>query len=90
MTSLLTRLTDKIGKFHWSDDCEKSFEELIIRLTTTSVLTLPEGSYGYVTYCDATMIVLGFLFMQRDKVINYTSRQVKVHEKNYQLMTSSL
>ncbi|WMV55423.1 hypothetical protein MTR67_048808, partial [Solanum verrucosum] len=51
--------------------------------TTTPVLTLPEGSYGYVIYCDASRVGLGCVLMQRDKVIAYASRQLKVHEKNY-------
>ena len=70
-------------KFQWSDDCEKSFAELKTRLTTTPVLTLPKGSYGYVIYCDASIDVLGCLLMPRDKDIAYTSTQFKVHRKNY-------
>ena len=48
IASPLTRLTKKIVKFQWSDDCEKSFVELKTRLTIAPVLTLPEGSDGYV------------------------------------------
>ena len=44
MASPLTRLTQKMVKFQYSDDCEKSFVELITRLTTTPLLTLLEGS----------------------------------------------
>ena len=69
--------------FQWSDDYEKSFAELKTRLTTTPVLTLPEGLDGYVIYCDASRVGLGCVLMQRDKVITYASRQLKVHEKNY-------
>ena len=83
INSPLTKLTQKIVKFQWSDDCEKSFKELKIRLTTPSVLTLPEGSDGYVIYCDASIVVLCCVLMQRDKVISYSSRKLKVHEKNY-------
>ncbi|KAH0713646.1 hypothetical protein KY289_009605 [Solanum tuberosum] len=83
IASPLTRLTQKKVKFQWSDDCEKSFAELKTRLTTTPVLTLPEGSNGYVIYCDASRVGLGCVLMQRGKVITYASRQIKVHEKNY-------
>ena len=58
ITSSLTRLTQNMVKFQWSDDCEKSFAELKTRLTTTPVLTLPEGSDGYVIYCDASGVGL--------------------------------
>ena len=56
ITSPLTRLTQKMVEFQWSDNCEKSFTELKTRLTTTPVLTLPEGSDGYVLYCDASTV----------------------------------
>ena len=69
-------------KFQWSDDCEKSFVKFKTRLTTTPVLTLPEGSNGYVIYFDASRVGLGSVLMQRDKVIAYVSRQHKVLEKN--------
>ena len=34
-------------------------------------------------YCDASRVGLGFVLMQRDKVIAYASRKLKVNEKNY-------
>ena len=54
------------------------------RLTTTPILTLQEGSYSYVIYCDASRVGLGCVLMQRDKVISYASKKLKVREKNYQ------
>ncbi|KAI3815282.1 hypothetical protein L1987_14944 [Smallanthus sonchifolius] len=37
----------------------------------------------FVVYCDASHKGLGCVLMQRNKVIAYASRQLKVHEKNY-------
>ncbi|WMV33824.1 hypothetical protein MTR67_027209 [Solanum verrucosum] len=34
-------------------------------------------------YCDASRVDLGCVLIQRDKVIAYASRQLKVHKKNY-------
>ncbi|KAH0677221.1 hypothetical protein KY285_025022 [Solanum tuberosum] len=79
----LTKLTQKKVKFQWSDECEKSFSELKTRFTTTPVLTLPKDSNGYIIYCDASRVGLGFVLMRRGKVIAYASGQLKVHEKNY-------
>ena len=55
----------------------------MVRCSTAPVLTLPDGSDGYVIYCHASRVGLGCVFMQRDKVISYASRKIKVHEKNY-------
>nr|GEZ96547.1 putative reverse transcriptase domain-containing protein [Tanacetum cinerariifolium] len=41
------------------------------------------GSEDFVVYCDASYKGLGTVLMQREKVIDYASRQLKVHEKNY-------
>ncbi|XP_070046574.1 uncharacterized protein [Nicotiana tomentosiformis] len=49
LVSPLTNLMHNATKFQWSDACEKSFQELKLRLTTTPVLTLPEG-YIWVRY----------------------------------------
>ncbi|XP_070049553.1 uncharacterized mitochondrial protein AtMg00860-like [Nicotiana tomentosiformis] len=68
-SSPLTKLTHKAIKFQWSDVCEKSFQELKARLTTASVLTLPEGINGFVVYCDASRIGLGCVLMQHGKVL---------------------
>nr|GEW79415.1 putative reverse transcriptase domain-containing protein [Tanacetum cinerariifolium] len=47
------------------------------------ILALPEGSEDFVVYCDASHKGLGAVLMQRENVIAYASRQLKIHEKNY-------
>ena len=39
-----TTLTQKSRKYEWSEACERSFQILKDRLTSTPVLTLPEGT----------------------------------------------
>ncbi|GJU20585.1 putative reverse transcriptase domain-containing protein [Tanacetum coccineum] len=46
-------------------------------------MDLPEGSKDFIVYCDASHKGLGAILMQREKVISYASRQLKIHEKNY-------
>ena len=79
----LTKLTQKNVKFVWSDACEKSFHELKKLLTSALVLALPNETDGFVVYCDASRIWLGYILMQKNKVIAYSSRQLKKHEQNY-------
>nr|GFB78153.1 putative reverse transcriptase domain-containing protein [Tanacetum cinerariifolium] len=40
-------------------------------------------SEDFIVYCDASNKGLGTVLMQREKVISYASRQLKIHEKNY-------
>ncbi|GJZ86084.1 putative reverse transcriptase domain-containing protein [Tanacetum coccineum] len=53
------------------------------KLCSAPILDLPKGSEDFVVYCDASHKGLGVVLMQRDKVIAYASRQLKIHEKNY-------
>lgn len=61
--SPLIKLTKKKVKFKLFDECEISFSELKSKLTTTLVLTLPYGAYGYVIYYDASRFIQGNVFM---------------------------
>ncbi|GJU55602.1 putative reverse transcriptase domain-containing protein, partial [Tanacetum coccineum] len=45
--------------------------------------TNPGLSEDFIAYCDASKKGLGAVLMQREKVISYASRQLKIHEKNY-------
>ncbi|GJX24700.1 putative reverse transcriptase domain-containing protein [Tanacetum coccineum] len=54
------------------------------------ILALPEGSEDFVVYYDASHKGLGAVLMQREKVIAYASRQLKVHEKNYTIYVLNL
>ncbi|GJR77996.1 putative reverse transcriptase domain-containing protein [Tanacetum coccineum] len=53
------------------------------KLCSAPILALPEGSEDFIIYCDASIKGLGDVLMQREKVIAYASRQLKIHEKNY-------
>nr|GFA71381.1 putative reverse transcriptase domain-containing protein [Tanacetum cinerariifolium] len=70
-------------KFEWGDKQEAAFQLLKKKLCSALILALPEGSEDFIVYCDASNKGLGAVLMQREKVISYASRQLKVHEKNY-------
>ncbi|GJV20901.1 putative reverse transcriptase domain-containing protein [Tanacetum coccineum] len=56
--------------------------KLILRLLKEEefapILALPEGSENFVVYCDALHKGLGAVLMQKEKVIAYASRQLKI------------
>ncbi|GJR02411.1 putative reverse transcriptase domain-containing protein [Tanacetum coccineum] len=79
----MTKLTQKGIKFDWGEKEENAFQLIKQKLCSAPILALPEGSKDFVVYCDASHKGLGAVLMQREKVIAYASRQLKVHEKNY-------
>ncbi|GJX05151.1 putative reverse transcriptase domain-containing protein [Tanacetum coccineum] len=70
-------------KFDWGDQEEAAFQLIKHKLYSAPILALLEGSEDFVVYCDVSHKGLGAVLMQREKVIAYASRQLKVHEKNY-------
>ena len=78
----LIAFTKKKAKFEWTEACQKSFVELKDRLISTPVLTLP-SVVRITLYCDISKVCLGCVLMQGGKVIDFVSRQLKVHEENY-------
>nr|BAH80025.1 putative retrotransposon protein [Oryza sativa Indica Group] len=79
----MTRLLQKDGKYKWTEDCERSFQELKKRLVSAPVLILPDSRKDFQVYCDASRHGLGCVLMQEGKVVAYASRQLRPHENNY-------
>ncbi|GKA34081.1 putative reverse transcriptase domain-containing protein [Tanacetum coccineum] len=79
----MTKLTPKKVKFDWGNKEEAAFQLIKQKLCSAPILVLSKGSEDFVVYCDALIKGLGAVLMQREKVIVYASRQLKIHEKNY-------
>ncbi|GJZ29841.1 putative reverse transcriptase domain-containing protein [Tanacetum coccineum] len=79
----MTKLTQKSIKFNWGEKEETAFQTLKQKLCSAPILALPEGSENFVVYYDASHKGLGAVLMQKEKVIAYASRQLKIHEENY-------
>ncbi|GJT92070.1 putative reverse transcriptase domain-containing protein [Tanacetum coccineum] len=78
-----TTPTEKNKKYEWGSEEEEAFQTLKQKLCSVPILALPEGTEDFVVYCDASLKGYGVVLMQREKVIAYASRQLKVHEENY-------
>ncbi|GKA43433.1 retrovirus-related pol polyprotein from transposon 17.6 [Tanacetum coccineum] len=76
--NLSERITVRLGR-----KGRDAFQLIKQKLCSAPILALPEGSEDFVVYCDASHKGLGAVLMQREKVIAYASRQLKVkREKN--------
>jgi hypothetical protein len=53
------------------------------KLTTALVFILPYVHKPFSVYSDASYTGLGCVLMQEGTVVAYSSRQLKIHEKNY-------
>ncbi|GKF61875.1 putative reverse transcriptase domain-containing protein [Tanacetum coccineum] len=89
ITISMTKLTQKKVKFEWGVKQEAAFQLLKEKLCSAPILALPEGSEDFIVYCNALIKGLGVVLMQKEKVIAYASRQLKIHKKNYTTMTWS-
>nr|GEY33572.1 putative reverse transcriptase domain-containing protein [Tanacetum cinerariifolium] len=83
IAKIMTKLTQKKVMFDWGDKKEAAFQFIKQKLCSAPILALPEGAKDFIAYCDALHKGLGVVLMQREKVISYASRQLKIHKKNY-------
>nr|GEV64748.1 reverse transcriptase domain-containing protein [Tanacetum cinerariifolium] len=60
------------------EKAEAAFQSLNQKLCSAPILAVPEGSEKFVVYCDASHKGLGAVLMQKEKVIAYASRQLKI------------
>nr|GEY46138.1 putative reverse transcriptase domain-containing protein [Tanacetum cinerariifolium] len=70
-------------KFDWGEKEENAFQLIKQKLCSAPILALPKGSKDFVVYCDASHKGVGAVLIQREKVIAYAFRKLKVHEQNY-------
>nr|GEX03280.1 putative reverse transcriptase domain, ribonuclease H-like domain, aspartic peptidase domain protein [Tanacetum cinerariifolium] len=76
----MTKLTQNNVKFDLGEKEEVAFQLIKQKLCSAPILALPEGSENFIIYCDASHKGLGSVLMQKEKVIAYASRQLKIHE----------
>nr|GFB94158.1 putative reverse transcriptase domain-containing protein [Tanacetum cinerariifolium] len=89
----MTKLTQKKVKFEWGDKQEAAFQLLKQKLVVHQFWLYPKVAkiLSYIAMLrtrigrcvDVKREGLGDELMQREKVILYASRQLKIHEKNY-------
>nr|GEU35072.1 putative reverse transcriptase domain-containing protein [Tanacetum cinerariifolium] len=74
---------EKHKKYIWEEDQESAFQLQKQKIYEAPILALPEGNNDFFIYSDASLQGLGAVLMENEKVIAYTSRQLKPHEENY-------
>ena len=83
----LHALTRKDAVFHWSADCQATFDRLKTLLTTSPITVFPDFSQAFRLYTDASTAGLGAILAQvrdgKERIICYASRSFNQAEKAY-------
>ena len=83
----LHALTRKDAVFHWSRDCQTSFDQLKTLLTTSPITAFPDFSQAFRLYTDASTAGLGAILAQvrdsKERIICCASRALNKAEKSY-------
>ena len=84
----LTQMLRKDVDWHWTPDCQSSFDNVKKGLREAPILMLPDYNKPFHVVCDASDYAIGAALMQHDddgieRVVAYESRQLRPAERNY-------
>lgn len=84
----MNKLLKKGEVWNWSEDCEKAFQTLRLKMLSYPVLRLPDAERRFYLITDASASGLSAILSQRDDdgadyAVNFASRSTSVPEKKY-------
>lgn len=87
IASPLYLLTRKNAYFRWTDECQRSFEDLKKTLISRPILAFPDFSKQFIVTTDASDVGLGATLSQKhndqEVVVSYASHALTQLERNY-------
>jgi hypothetical protein len=91
ITFPIDELLKKEVEFHWSHECDKSFELLKRKLVEVPILIFPDWSRKFHVHVDASNVVVDSVLAQPyDDMVDhpnaYASRKLNKSERNYSTM----
>jgi hypothetical protein len=84
ITHPITSLQRKEKKFQWTEECQKSFQQLKQMLTSSPIPRIADSNEDFMVCTDACKEGLGEVLSHNGFVICYESRKLKYHKKNYE------
>jgi len=76
----LTQLTKKHSRFHWTDECQQSFDMLCDALVSALILAYPDVTKAYKLYTNASQYAVGGILTQDfhagERVLQYILHQL--------------
>ncbi len=88
LTAFLTDLLGKGKKFVWTPQCDVSFEEIKVLMTSSPVLFIANFEQPFFIFVDASDVAVASILMQQDKdklfhPVSYYSKKLNAAQRNY-------
>ena len=88
MAEPLNKMLRKNNLYKQDESCQQAFEGLKEKLMSAPILTYPDFTKPFSICCNASNFGLGAILQQKDeegreRVIQYASRTLNKHERNY-------
>ncbi|KAH9752509.1 Endonuclease [Citrus sinensis] len=81
--ALLTDMLKKNRTWHWSEECQRAFEELKKAISEEPALALPDHTKPFEVQTDASDFAVGGVLMQEGHPIAFESRKLNDTERRY-------
>ncbi|KAH9723181.1 Endonuclease [Citrus sinensis] len=86
----LTDMLKKNRTWHWSEECQRAFEELKKAISEEPVLALPDHTKPFEVQTDASDFATGGVLMQEGHPIAFESRKLNDMERRYTVQENEM